>query len=540
MRVAVYDRWWSTAGGGEKFAGGLAEVLSVDHDVDLLVHEPVDLDFLGERLQLDLSRCGTREVALGDPDVADATADYDLFLNASFHSAAVNRATHGIYVVHFPVPPAEEPPGWKREAKRVLRPLVAEPGRAVRLERGFHPEERIGRELVQWTTGDAVAEVLVPAGERVEVVVRLGRFVAPELGPIPVGIEVDGVERASVRIEARTARTDRAVVPVSVWVRGHDDGTPVAVRITSPSFVPAARFGTNDDRRLGVPVAGVQLGVGVKAVARRRYPSLAGRPRGMEWLESYDRVVANSAFTRDWIKRWWHLDTAILNPPVTLQPALGKQPIILHVGRFFAAEHGHSKKQLELVRAFRALVARGRVDGWELHLVGGCSIADRPYLDKVQAEAEGLPVVFHVDASGAELRRLYGEASIYWHATGLGEDEEAAPDRFEHFGITTVEAMSAGAVPVVIAKAGQLEVVEHAVSGFHFDSLAQLERFTERLVADDELRADMAAAAAARAEYFGTEAFAARLRDLVADVCDEGRTADAPSDPITTGGDEQP
>jgi hypothetical protein len=31
----------------------------------------------------------------------------------------------------------------------------------------------------------------------------------------------------------------------------------------------------------------------------------------------------------------------------------------------------------------------------------------------------------------------------------LGEDPERHPDRFEHFGITTVEAMSAGAVPVV-------------------------------------------------------------------------------------------
>ena len=536
MKVAVYDRWWSTAGGGEKFAGGLAEVLSVDHDVDLIVHEPVDLGFLGERLQLDLSRCGTREVPLGDPDVSDASADYDLFLNASFHSAAVNRATHGIYVVHFPVPPVDEPPGWKREAKKLLRPLVAAPGYQVRLERGFHPEERIGRELVQWTTGDAVAEVTVPAGERVDAVVRLGRFHAPELGALPVRIEVDGVERAAVRLAPRRSRSDRSVVPISVWIEGHDDGTPVQIRIVSESHIPAELLGTNDDRRLGVAVAGVQLGSGPKSVMRRRYPSLTGRPHGLDWLSSYDRVVANSAFTREWIKRWWHLDTAILHPPVTLQPALDKRPIILHVGRFFAAEHGHSKKQLELVRAFRALVSRGHLDGWELHLVGGCSLPDRPYLDKVVAEAGDLPLVIHVDASGAELRRLYGEASIYWHATGLGEDEEAAPDRFEHFGITTVEAMSAGAVPVVIAKAGQLEVVEHGVSGFHFDSLAQLERFTERLVDDTAKRTRMAEAARARAEHFGTEAFAAHLRELVADVCAPQPTPDPP----TTGGDELP
>jgi glycosyltransferase involved in cell wall biosynthesis len=336
---------------------------------------------------------------------------------------------------------------------------------------------------------------------------------------LAVTLDVDDRREASLQLPPRTSRTDRSVVAVTLRVVGHDDGTPVRIRIGSDAHVPAEVFGTGDDRRLGVAVAGVQVGSGPAAVARRRYPSIAAERRGLDWLDTYQLIVANSEFTREWIKRWWRLDTGILHPPVTLQPALPKAPMILNVGRFFAAEHGHSKKQLELVRAFRALVARGRVDGWELHLVGGCSTADQPYLDKVRTEAEGLPVVFHVDASGAELRELYGRAAIYWHATGLGESEEDDPGRFEHFGITTVEAMSAGAVPVVIAKAGQLEVVAHEVSGFHFDSLAQLERRTEQLVADAERREQMSAAAMARAEQFGAAAFGRRLHDLVANTC---------------------
>ena len=93
--------------------------------------------------------------------------------------------------------------------------------------------------------------------------------------------------------------------------------------------------------------------------------------------------------------------------------------------------------------------------------MGGCGPEHRPYLDEIRSAAEGLPVTLHPEASGAELRDLYGRASIFWHAAGLGEDPDRHPDRFEHFGITTVEAMSAGAVPVVIGR-WAVEIVEKA------------------------------------------------------------------------------
>ena len=76
--------------------------------------------------------------------------------------------------------------------------------------------------------------------------------------------------------------------------------------------------------------------------------------------------------------------------------------------------------------------------------------------------------MLHVDSSGAELDALYRGAAVYWHATGLDEDIDDDPVRAEHFGITTVEAMSAGAVPVVIAAGGQPEIVRDGVDGFLF------------------------------------------------------------------------
>jgi glycosyltransferase involved in cell wall biosynthesis len=127
-------------------------------------------------------------------------------------------------------------------------------------------------------------------------------------------------------------------------------------------------------------------------------------------------------------------------------------------------------------------------------------------------------VTVHVGATGSELRDLYARASIYWHATGLGEDPERAPDRFEHFGITTVEAMSAGAVPVVIGHAGQLEVLDDGVQGYHWRDLDTLIERTERLAADPDLLARFADAAQERARDYGMDAFASRVSDLVDDT----------------------
>ena len=190
----------------------------------------------------------------------------------------------------------------------------------------------------------------------------------------------------------------------------------------------------------------------------------------------------------------------ILEPPVRLRDAGPKEPIILSVGRFFAPGRGHAKKQDELVAAFSALQATGRADGWELHLVGGCDEADAEYLETVRRAAVGLPVVFHVDATGSELEALYARASIYWHAAGLGEDLDADPVRAEHFGISVVEAMSAGAVPIVYAEGGPVDVVRpDRGEGRWFSDLDQLVDITAELLGDPGARDEMGQAARRRA-----------------------------------------
>jgi glycosyltransferase involved in cell wall biosynthesis len=523
VKVAVYDRFWPTAGGGEKVAGAIAQVLARDHDVTLLAHEEPDLDLLGERLQLDLAGVAVRVLDLTPTCVEDVGGDYDFLVNASYTSSASCSASHGLYYVHFPHPLDRQVGGLKGMVVRRLRPLVRTPGLEVVDERGLHPEEMIARHRIRWTTGEGEVVLAVPHGAPVPLHVDLLR-VLPVGDPVEVRITLDDELVATTVLEPRSGRFGALVHRVTVPVGGDEHGRPRRLGVHSSSFVPSQVLRGADHRRLGVPLAGLQLGDGLRARAVRRYPSLAHRPDSRAWIESYDRILSNSQFTAAWVKRYWGVDVGVLNPPVTMQPATvappgpdapgGKRPIILHVGRFFDAEHGHSKKQLELVAAFGRLVASG-VSGWELHLVGGCSPDDRAYLERVRHAAANLPVVLHVDAPGAELRDLYAQASIYWHASGLGEDPDRDPDRFEHFGITTVEAMSAGAVPIVIGAAGQREVVRHGTSGYHFTSIEQLVDLTAVVIADDDLRAELGAAAAEAARTYAMDSFAERLRDVI-------------------------
>lgn len=509
MKIAVYNRHWTTAGGGERYAGVVAQTLAGEHEVDLLTPEPVDWPELEERLGLDLS--AARPVFVEDAGygtLAPASADYDLLVNCSYMSSEPSGARRAIYVVLFPSGWDDDLPATKQLAARMLRRVSA--GDRYRLEwgRGFHLPESSALRTYRWTSGDAQLLVWAPAGESVPVRLTFARRPAG-VPATRVEVESGGAVLAACTVDdaSRSVATDFAIT-------GAGADTPVRVGIRSDPFVPKEALGTGDVRELGVKLRAVRLGSSARSLLRERFPGLTAPPPSLDFLDTYDRVVSISEFTRTWVQRLWDRDSDLLYPPVEPITAAPKDPIVLAVGRFFGEHAGHSKKQLELVRAFRRLAQ----PGWELHLVGGCSREHASYLERVRREARDLPVVFHVDAPGAELRELYGRASIFWHATGLGEDESRHPHRLEHFGISTVEAMSAGAVPVVIDRAGQREIVEDGVSGLLFRSLDELIALTQRLVADDALRAELALGATQRATAFETARFAERLRELVARV----------------------
>lgn len=524
MRAAVYNRYWATGGGAEKFGGAIASILAKDARVDLLSHDPVEVDWLAERLRLDLSGVDVRLLDDATGEVTSASADYDLFVNVSFMSADRAASTGSLYVVHFPTPLDGHLSTIQRQvARRLARATNAIQPVGMSWGDGFYGREG-GARGVAWTNGRAKLRFTTPPGVTVPVELVFGRQRPPQLGSTSVHIEVDGVVTTTVELPPPQTKIDgRRAVPARFEITSPGPGVPVEVDIVSDTFVPAEVMATDDRRRLGVPLIGVHTNTGLIARASRWFPLLRSAPSSIDWLDSYGAVVANSRFTQGWIETYWDHDSEVLYPPVTMHAATRKQPSILNVGRFFPADKGHSKKQLELVKAFRQMYDAG-VRGWTLHLVGGCAEAGQQYLHDVRTAAAGYPVEIHVNASGEQLEVLFGEASIYWHASGYGEDPRRRPDRLEHFGISTVEAMSAGAVPVVIGLAGQRETVRHGIDGYHFQTLDGLRALTTDLIRDEPLRHRMSASASARARRFSMDSFAEQLHDLVDRVLEAARS----------------
>lgn len=262
-----------------------------------------------------------------------------------------------------------------------------------------------------------------------------------------------------------------------------------------------------------------------------QFPFPIGQPTieaRSSFYRDYAGVFVYSHFVAEHLEReftkheFQPLPIQVLSPPIVpvpLQDPLHKRRIILSVGRFFA--QFHNKKHVEMIRAFRRLGAEGGPPEWELHLAGAVhgEFEHREYFLRVLEEARGSHVRVHANPSAADLQRLYNDASIYWHATGFDEDLSRHPEKHEHFGMTTVEAMSAGCIPVVVGKGGPAEIVADGVNGFTWTTVDELLHKTRKVIelcerADGEI-ARLRDNARRRAADFGTDRFRERVKTLL-------------------------
>lgn len=242
---------------------------------------------------------------------------------------------------------------------------------------------------------------------------------------------------------------------------------------------------------------------------RARLLRALGVSRAPAALGSYERFICNSEFTCHHIRERLRVEAVVVPPPVELPAAEPgpKEQLIVAVGRFFRG--WHSKNQHVLLDALAGLDA----PGWRLVLAGGGD--DPGYVEELRRRAAGLPAELRVDVPRDELLDLYSRASLFWHAAGHGQHAGRHPERLEHFGITTVEAMAHGAVPLVFPEGGSAEVVEDGVTGVWWRSPAELAALTNDLIEDAPRRLGLAAAARAEAKRYGPERFRAAVRELV-------------------------
>lgn len=229
-------------------------------------------------------------------------------------------------------------------------------------------------------------------------------------------------------------------------------------------------------------------------------------------LKSWNKAIYNSIFTKEIVEESWDINGEVVYPPVSVEAfkPLDKQKQIVSVGRFFSFTK--DKKQEVMIDAFKSMVDKFNVKDWSLHLAGGADQGNLQYVEELRERAKGFNIFIHPNISFVDLKNLYGESSIYWHATGFGETD---PKRYEHFGITTVEAMASGCVPVVIGLGGQVEIVENTVSGYLWNSIEEFTSTTLKLIKEPQLLSMVSKKAVERATLFNKSNFDKKIKDLV-------------------------
>lgn len=462
MRIGIYNRYWTTFGGGEKHVASVAQTLTSHPGVQVVLIgvEPFSLQELEKRFHIDLSGCCT---VVWPNDTCQAlaprSADYDIFINSTYCSSLPSHARRSIYFCFFPHPLASV------ESPREMRSAAASDSPVLLPIAGYYPIEPDGS---CWFRGNGVLAVSFAGA-------------MPSMLRVPIrGTRHAAITAVRANHQPLPWKINRDFLVIDLRDMQSSAGDGIELFITSTTFCPAALGLSNDPRELGFCI--------------KLPPATAGLQRDsgfVSWLATYDTVIANSEYTAGWIRRRWNRQAVVLPPAIDTTvfrpPPAGavRRPIILSVGRFFAGSH--NKKHDFLIGTFRKLIDTGALPpGWELHLVGGRH-REFPhhieYYHNLLRLAEGYPVRFFPDLPFPDLLAKYREASLYWHAAGVDECEESAPDRFEHFGVTTCEALACGLIPIVINRAGQKEIVRDGINGFTFLHESELVAKTLRTIA---------------------------------------------------------
>ena len=231
------------------------------------------------------------------------------------------------------------------------------------------------------------------------------------------------------------------------------------------------------------------------------------------------KIICYSQFMAEIIKKKLNRVPIILSPAIDTEVfkcnIAEKKNIILSVGRFFS--HLHNKKHNVLVEVFKKNYKK-MFKNWQLVIAGGLTDSEGERLVALlKKKSENFPIEILTNVSFNELKSLYQRTKIYWHAAGFGEDTENYPQKAEHFGITTLEAMASGCVPLVYAAGGQKDIVTDGGNGYLWINVKELVGKARKLIENGALFKSLSISAQMRAQEFSQAKFYEKLNQIIAE-----------------------
>jgi len=227
-----------------------------------------------------------------------------------------------------------------------------------------------------------------------------------------------------------------------------------------------------------------------------------------------NKIICNSYFTKKFIDKEYGVESIVIYPPVGVEKIKPrrKENLIVSIGRF--SQLTQVKRQDILIKAFKKFFDSGFSD-WKLILAGGSEVGVDDYVRKLRKSAKDYPVRILESPSFSQIKELYGKAKIFWSASGFGVDEKKSPEKVEHFGITLVEAMAAGAIPVVFAGGGYKEIVTDGENGFLWKKKQELLKKTKAIIEDSKLLKSLSLKARQNSEVYEYERFEKEIWDIL-------------------------
>lgn len=230
-----------------------------------------------------------------------------------------------------------------------------------------------------------------------------------------------------------------------------------------------------------------------------------------------DKCICNSHYTKRYIDAKFHVKSFVLYPPANLceNEREEKENLILTVGRFSLMEDGTDFKKIGIMgKAFKEFQKK-RLKDWKMVIATSVRDEQEKEFEEFRESLKSVHIEIHKNPSYRQLRNLYAKSKIYWHGAGFGDDLLKHPERAEHFGITTIEAMSFGCIPIVINAGGQKEIIDNRVNGFLWNTIPELVDITHKVARSKELFEDISKESIASSKQFSKERFCQELGQLI-------------------------
>jgi glycosyltransferase involved in cell wall biosynthesis len=213
-------------------------------------------------------------------------------------------------------------------------------------------------------------------------------------------------------------------------------------------------------------------------------------------------ILTNSTFSSKVIENVYSLKSKIVYPPVDVkrfQISQNKENLVISVGRF------DTFKNYEiLIKAF------SHIEDGKCFIIGTVyDNASIKYLYKLRKLVKVLKlngkVKFVVNSSMEVLKNFLLKAKVYVH-TAL----------HEYFGISIVEAMACGCVPIVRKSGGPfLDIVEQGKYGLVFENIDELADQINLLLQDENTLKNLSQKAIKRASFFNKENFKKNFLEII-------------------------